>query len=203
MTLASLCPVKAFSLGTIGEHRPVFLIAAVTSGFEAALDWGIRETQQAWGPLYCQSNLFDFSETDYYEKSMGKNLKKQFLVFDRLVDPACLPDFKILANQLEEDYRDRDGSDLERPINIDPGYITEAKLVLATTKDRDHRVFLDRGIYAEVTLHFHHGQWESRPWTYPDYQRVDFQEFFSSCRDELRRRYRQLNQPTLPGGDLP
>jgi hypothetical protein len=44
-----------------------------------------------------------------------------------------------------------------RPLNLDPGYLTEAKLVLATTKDRNHRLYLDRGIFAEVTLCYQRG----------------------------------------------
>ena len=62
-----------------------------------------------------------------------------------------------------------------------------AKLVLASTKDRDHRIYLDRGIFAENTLFFRSGQWQIRPWTYPDYQQADYHQFLMECRDLLRR----------------
>jgi hypothetical protein len=75
-----------------------------------------------------------------------------------------------------------------RPLNLDPGYLTEAKLVLASTKDRDHRVYLDRGIYAEVTLHYQRGRgWQPRPWTYPDYRSEPYLQFFTRCRQYLRK----------------
>lgn len=189
-------------MGSINNHRPVFLIAAVTSRFEEAFQWGLAQTQDRWGQLWQPSSLFDFSETSYYEKSMGTNLQKQFWVFDSLLDPADLPDCKIFSNQLEETFAAEFDCDVERPINVDPGYITEAKLVLATTKDRDHRIYLNKGIYAEVTLYFNRGEWKSRPWTYPDYQRADFQKFFTDCRNELRRRYRELDKPTLDEDDI-
>ena len=72
-------------------------------------------------------------------------------------------------------------------MNIDPGYITLAKLVLASTKDHAHRIYLRDGIYAEVTLSFHQRQWRPHSWTFPDYARADYREFFMRCREYLHR----------------
>jgi hypothetical protein len=67
--------------------------------------------------------------------------------------------------------------------------LTEAKLVLATTKDRDHRLYLGRGIFAEVTLYYQRtAGWQTREWTYPDYRSAAYQAFFQQCRDYLRRK---------------
>ena len=109
---------------------------------------------------------------------MGADLRKCFFAFERLIDPADLVDVKHQTNAWEGEYQQQSDWPEERPLNLDPGYLTEAKLVLATTKDRDHRLYLDRGIFAEGTLFFHHGKWETRPWTYPDYQREDYHAFF-------------------------
>ena len=38
---------------------------------------------------------------------------------------------------------------------------------------------------AEVTLSFRKGAWRSYQWTYPDYQRTDFQHFFTCCREQV------------------
>ena len=120
---------------------------------------------------------------------MGTDLKKTFFGFESLIDPARLVELKETTNQWEADYQRLARHAESRPLNLDPGYLTEAKLILASTKDRDHRIYLDHGIYAENTLYFHHGAWRSRPWTYPDYQRADYHQFFGLCRDYLRRKY--------------
>ena len=179
-------------MGEIAKHKPVLLIAAVTSRYLAALDWTIEETSEAWGDVALRSPVFDFTETSFYTESMGTDLKKQFIAFDRLLDPCDLPATKHQSNQWEEDYSKHAEKDEVRPLNIDPGYISEAKLVLATTKDRDHRIYLSGGIFAEVTLHLRAKQWTSSRWTYPDYQREDFQEFFTKCRNLLRERIKKL-----------
>jgi hypothetical protein len=118
---------------------------------------------------------------------MGADLVKTFFAFERLFDPADLATFKLASGQWERDYQQLGRHSEQRPLNLDPGYLTEAKLVLATTKDRDHRIYLRNGIYAEVTLHFQRGAWLSRPWTYPDYQRADYHAFFLRCREYLRK----------------
>jgi hypothetical protein len=76
-------------------------------------------------------------------------------------------------------------------LNLDPGYLTAAKLVLASTKDHAHRLYLGQGIYGEVTLSYRQGHWQHREWTYPDYRRADFQDFFLRLRDDWQRRIRE------------
>jgi len=175
-------------MADIQPHRPVLLVLAAFSRHAEALDWARQIAEEAWGPVALQSDRFDHRETDYYEPTMGEGLSKSFFAFEPLVDPADLVACKETSNQWERDYQQLGRHSEQRPLNLDPGYLTEAKLVLATTKDRDHRLYLDRGIFAEVTLHFQHGRWQPRPWTYPDYQRADYHEFFSRCREFLRQR---------------
>ena len=118
---------------------------------------------------------------------MGAGLLKTFFAFERRIDPAQLVDLKLQTNAWEEQCRaDHPTWPEARPLNLDPGYLTEAKLVLATAKDRDHRIYLGRGIYAEQTLYYRQGAWRTREWTYPDYQRSDYHEFFQRCREYLR-----------------
>jgi hypothetical protein len=120
---------------------------------------------------------------------MGPELRKTFFAFESLADPAGLVDWKEVSNQWEVDYQRLGKHPEQRPLNLDPGYLTEAKLVLASTKDRDHRIYLSRGIYAENTLYFTRGAWRTRPWTYPDYRKADYHAFFGRCREFLRSRY--------------
>ena len=175
-------------MGEVRPHYPVLLILAAFSRHDAALDWAVQQATEAWGPLALASERWPFSDTNYYERSMGAGLRKQLLAFARLVDPARLVECKLETNRWEEAYRTAQQHAEPRPLNLDPGYLTHAKLVLATTKDRDHRVYLDRGIYAEVTLYYQRGgSWQGREWTYPDYRRPEYHDFFTRCRQYLRR----------------
>ncbi len=93
---------------------------------------------------------------------------------------------KCRTNEWEVEYAKQADHSEARPLNLDPGYLTLAKLLLASTKDHAHRIYLERGIYAEVTLNYRRRDWRSLDWTYPDYCREDYHEFFSRCRELLR-----------------
>jgi hypothetical protein len=185
-------------VGGIQLPKPVLLIVAVSSRYDAALLWSEASLAEEFGPLLMISPPFPFSETDYYQATMGMDLKKQFLAFDRLIDPASLPAIKRRTNELEKSYQRQSAHPESRPINFDPGYITEAKLVLASTKDHAHRIYLSDGIFAEVTLHLQQKVWQPWPWTYPDYRRADYQEFFSTCRQQLRTKLRSSARGKSP-----
>ncbi len=173
-------------MGHVADHSPVLLVAAAFSRYPEALDW-TRETIAArWGPIALESPRFEFVETDYYAPTMGAGLRKTFFSCRTLIDPARLADFKLAANAWELEYAALGRHTEARPLNIDPGYITLAKLVLASTKDHAHRIYLCDGIYAEVTLHFQDRQWQDHLWTFPDYRRADYQEFFTQCRGWLK-----------------
>jgi hypothetical protein len=178
-------------MGAITQPSPVLLILAAFSRHGAAFDWARAQAEAAWGPVALESQRFPFDATDYYEASMGPGISKVFYAFERLIDPERLAELKLLTNAWEADYAGKGGHAETRPLNLDPGYLTPAKLVLASTKDHAHRMYLSRGIYAEVTLFYKHRQWQAREWTFPDYQRADYQQFFSQCREYLRARMSQ------------
>jgi hypothetical protein len=182
-------------MGAIRPHRPVLLLLAALSRHDEALLWARQQAEPSWGPVALASPAFPFTQTGYYEPTMGTDLRRAFFAFERLVDPGELAAIKRRTNQWESLYRDAAAWPEQRPLNLDPGYLTEAKLVLASTKDRDHRLYLDQGIYAEGTLYFQRGAWRIRPWTYPDYRQDGYHQFFAECRQYLRRRYRDGASP--------
>jgi hypothetical protein len=182
-------------MGQSSSHTPVAIIVAVISRYGAALQWAIERATRHWGPLVLQSPTFAFRETDYYEATMGSDLGKTFLAFERLGDPGELAAWKHSTNAWEQEYAALGGHPEKRPLNLDPGYITAAKLVLASTKDHVHRIYLGQQMFAEVTLYFKHGGWRHHEWTFPDYRRADYQQFFLKVRQELRQR---TAKPGLP-----
>jgi hypothetical protein len=70
-----------------------------------------------------------------------------------------------------------------RTINLDPGYICASRLVLATTKDFSHRIYLRDGIYAEASLMFQKNGISVFPWTYPDYQSEQYRPMLLAMRE--------------------
>ncbi len=174
-------------MGTIRSHPAVLLVVAAFSRHEQALNWARERAEAAFGPVALASERFEFEETAYYEPTMGSHLRKQFWAFAHRVDPAQLPRIKRQTNAWEEEYAAVAGHDEPRPLNLDPGYLTLAKLVLASTKDHAHRIYLADGIYAEVTLSFRDGAWQVWPWTFPDYRRPDYHAFFQQCRDWVKQ----------------
>jgi hypothetical protein len=163
-------------------------LVAVISRHEAALDWAAMQIASHWGEIGLSSERFDFTETAYYAEEMGSGLKKQFLVLAEPIDPASLAERKLQTNAWEAAYVTVGRHAERRPLNLDPGYLTLAKLVLASTKDHAHRVYLQTGVYGEVTLYFRGGNWQPWPWTYPDYRRADYHAFFLLARELLRMR---------------
>jgi hypothetical protein len=158
------------------------LMLAAFSRHEAALQWAAARAVETWGPAALESPVFDFTETSYYEATMGPGLRKRFWGFPGPFDPADLTQVKLLTNGWEEEYAAAAGHPEPRPLNLDPGYLTLGKLVLASTKDFAHRIYLGRGIFAEVTLFYKHHRWQHHEYTFPDDRREDYQRFFSECR---------------------
>jgi hypothetical protein len=175
-------------MGSISRPAAVLPILAAFSRHGVALDWARERAVARLGPVALESPRFSFDATDYYEPTMGPGILKQFFAFDRLIDPEDLVDLKVETNDWEAEYAGIGGHAEPRPLNLDPGYLTPAKLVLASTKDHAHRLYLSRGIYAEVTLFYKHRHWQERDWTFADYRRADYQAFFTECRDWLRSR---------------
>ena len=174
-------------MGDIKQTSPVLLFIAAFAPTAVALDWSRRRATAAFGPIELESEAFRFDKfTDYYAATMGSVLFKQLWGFRQPIDPATLPSIKRLTNDWEAEYAANDSEPAARPLNLDPGYVTLAKLILASTKDHAHRIYLHDGIFAETTLMFTKKQWTALPWTYPDYQSSEYHEFLCRCREFLK-----------------
>lgn len=135
---------------------------------------------RAFGPIDYESPELPFKHTDYYRREFGSFLTRRFIAFSRLILPSALASIKIRTNKIEQ-KRSRSG---KRLVNIDPGYIDMAKLVLASTKDFCHRIYLDRGIFAEITLVYRKDSFTQQEWTYPDYRTPEYIAVFNRIRKD-------------------
>jgi len=133
---------------------------------------------RAFGPIDYESAELPFNYTEYYKQEFGDNLSRKFISFSRLISPATLAAIKVRTIKLEK----KKALQGKRVINIDPGYIDMAKLVLASTKDFCHRIYLDKGIFAEITLVYKKDSFTFWDWTYPDYRTNEYISIFNQIR---------------------
>ena len=176
-------------MGEIHVKQPVLLILPAFAAEESTLLWAKNKASEHFGQIALESETFRFDRfTDYYAPSMGAKLLKRIWAFEKLIDPGELAAIKVATNQFEREFAINVSPRLEgtaRPLNLDPGYIDLGKLVLASTKDHAHRIYLQQGIFAELTLIYTKKHWQPLPWTYPDYQSKEYHEFFDQCRKFL------------------
>jgi Domain of unknown function (DUF4416) len=166
-------------LKKIGKYNlKVKLVIGFIYKDEAIFIKAKEKLRKKFGKLDFESAGIDFNYTDYYAAEMGKGLKRKFISFSRLIPIQDLYRVKLYANRLETKFL----TAKSRQVNIDPGYIDLAKLVLATTKDYAHRIFLRKGIFAEITLSFRGNSFVANEWTYPDYRSKEYIDIFNQIR---------------------
>ena len=197
-------------MGKAKKPRKVKLIIGMLAKnqklFNIAEEFFIREL----GAIDYESPVISFDYTDYYKKEMGSPLKKKFISFSNNISPEKIANIKLLTNSIEEKLAVKINSSrlrsknivraspstslginsasrelpcFKRRINIDPGYISDSKLILATTKDYFHRIYLGHGIYAEVTLRWRKSCFEPFEWTYPDYRSREYIDILNTIRN--------------------
>ena len=136
--------------------------------------------EERFGEIDFKGRLMPFDYTAYYKQEMGRELQRQFISFDQLILPDELAAAKYFSNAVERDIAEIETT--RRRVNLDPGYVSAAKLVLASTKDHAHRIHLQNGIYAENTLKFRDKTFQPWEWTYPDYRTPAYIEIFNQIR---------------------
>ena len=169
-------------MGTAVIPPPAVLVAGVLWGDEDALARARSLAQKAFGPVVAQSDPFPFDPfTSYYAREMGDGLFRCHWCFEHPVPRGALAELKLTSNLLEAAVSEGG----PRRVNLDPGLLTAESLVLATTKPYSHRIYLGKGIYAEVTLIRRRDGYEPMPWTYPDYRDERTLRFLEGVRSRM------------------
>lgn len=173
-------------MGHLRTTDPALLVVASFSRHEEARHWAREQLFCRFGPIGFSSPAYAFTQTRYYEATMGTGLTKEFLVFQALIPPDRLAEIKLLTNDLEKELADVGKYAESRPLNLDPGILTLGKFMLASTKDQAHRIYLREGIFAESTLFYRAGSFEPWPWTYADYRQPEVIAFLNKAREYYR-----------------
>ncbi|MDR0915349.1 MAG: DUF4416 family protein [Endomicrobium sp.] len=133
---------------------------------------------ECFGSIDIVSKFIKFDFTNYYNNEFGNNLIRCWISFKKLITADSIATVKILTNNIEHHLSVKG----KRTINIDPGYITSASVILVTTKNFSHRIYLRDGIYGEVTMIYNNKQFTKLPWTYQDYLSEIAKKFFLTIR---------------------
>jgi hypothetical protein len=166
-------------------RRPeeAILFAGVLFSSPEIFDQTLVVLKQKFGDVLMQSPFYSWDHSSYYAGETGSPLLRCFIFFGGLIDTSTLADFKHSTCSIEADF----ASDNRRRINIDPGYLTLAKVVLASRKNYSHRICIGRGIYAELELFFQDGRFNPLPYTYSDYRTAECIEVFQKSRLLLKK----------------
>lgn len=164
------------------------LIVAAFSRHPFALTWARERLAAAFGPIWLSGEPYAFHHTAYYRESMGSELLKQLIAFEKFVPLDRLAACKHVTIELEHELITGGRYVEARPINLDPGMLNLGKFMLASTKDNAQRIYLRDGIFAEVTLYFKDGAYQPWPWTYADYREPAVQAFLLQAREYYKQR---------------
>ena len=172
--------------------KPVKLFIGMLSQDISLFDELKKKLKEDLGPIDLESPIWEWLHTDYYSKEMGAGLKRKFIFFQNLINPEAIAEIKLKTNELEKQYLYPSTAPLSkggqrgvgrRRINLDPGYLDSAKIVLVSTKDFSHRIYLGNGIYGEVTLIYSGNAYQVLPYTYPDFRTQEYFEILKKARE--------------------
>lgn len=145
---------------------PVKLIIAILWTKESNLDVTFQKIKELWGDIDFEGKSYNFDVTEYYENEMGKNLKRKIVSFKNLVSPDILVEGKIKCNTIEKELSEKGC----RKVNLDIGYLEHNKVVLASVKYGGQKIYLDKGIYADMILKYGKGIYNPFDWTFMDFK---------------------------------
>jgi len=177
-------------LGVIHPHPPVKLICGVLRHPDQPVQAIHLAIEQRWGPIAEQTVWFDFSHTQYYKKEMGDGLKKQYLSIESLVAVDRMPAIKMESNNAENQFS-KEG---RRRANIDPGYMADAKVLMVTTKNLAHRVYIGQNLFVDLQLIYKKDSYYPTPWAFADIREPVVIRFFNTVREGYQRQLRATTE---------
>ena len=182
-------------MGKIFLAKPAKLIISMITSDKCLFDLYKEELIKKFGEVDIESNAQPFDFTDYYEEEFGKNLMQKLFSFSSLIGMDELAEIKIITNSIENNFKNENiKNNLTHPkrkINLDPGYITLDKYILASTKNGPSRIYLNQGIYAEITLRFINKSFVTCEYTYPNYKTNEYIIFLNSVRQKYKVQLRE------------
>ncbi|MBC8182148.1 DUF4416 family protein [candidate division KSB1 bacterium] len=164
------------------------LICGVLFTDEELLIQAKELTIQKYSAIDFESEHFTFNVSDYYKPEMGWPIQRLFWSFEKLIDPKDIAGIKIECNEMEDQL----AFNKNRKVNLDAGYMDYDKVVLASAKYNWQKIYLDYGIYADLTLRYEKGKYLPFPWSFPDFKEGHYNEVLLKIR-EIYKKQRKIN----------
>ena len=165
-----------------GPEKAILFVGSLFSSSDIFNDAEIV-LKKKFGNVLFKSPSVPWTYSDYYNSELGCGIFRNFIFFDTIIDPSSLVSAKLQTKEIEEHF----SKDNKRRINLDPGYITLAKVVLASNKNYSHRIYLGKGIYAELELFYKDRMFNPLFYTYFDYNDEMFIKIFTEARSLLKK----------------
>ncbi len=147
--------------------EPVKFFVALLYSDKLQLEQARRSLRLVHGREDYISQSVAFDHTDFYVDEMGGPLERVFISYRKLVAPDALAGAKLSADRIERELAGPRGG---RTVNIDPGILDYQKVVLASFKFGGQKIYLGRGVWADLTLYYRKGGWSVFEWTFPDFK---------------------------------
>jgi len=172
------------------QPEPVKFFASVISSEDKLVSQAAQVLVEHLGKIDLMSERLPFDYTTYYEEEMGKGLYRRFVFFEKITSPDRVSSIKNVTDRIEKRFLIPSG----RMVNIDPGYVTPHHVVLATHKNYAHRIYLQDGVYADLTLIYYQRGYHPLDWTYPDYRSPEVIHLFHKVRERYMQQLKRLPQ---------
>jgi len=144
---------------------------------------------QNYGEIDFESDAFIFDVSDYYHQEMGSQIYRIFWSFEKLINPKDIAQIKIEYNEIEDSL----AINGNRKVNLDAGYLDYDKIVLASAKYNWQKIYLDYGIYADLTLRYEKGNYLPFPWSFPDFKEGHYNLTLLKIRDIYKLQRKNIN----------
>lgn len=169
-------------MGRPSPSEPALLFIGALYREEKYLSVAKERLIVPFGEIVMESAPHEWDYSDYYRDELGWPISRVFFFLKNGINPENIADIKLLTNEIERQL----STEGKRSINLDPGYLTSAKVVLASTKNYSHRIYIGKGIYAEITLLYRDGRYQPHLFTYPDYASDEYIKMFVEARKFLK-----------------
>lgn len=170
--------------------EPVKFFVAILWANADTLPQTYARVSASWGAIDFEGPDRTFDLTSYYESEMGPTLYRRLVSFEPLHMPEEIIDAKLQCNAIEDELATTKG----RVVNLDIGYLDHNKIVLASCKGAGQKIYLGRGIWADLVARYARGGYQPFEWTFPDFKDDRYDPELALLREVYRRQLKTWRQ---------